>query len=189
MADKERLVFPGSFLTTEEEFSSGSNSFENEDGKIYSDCIGESDFDLKNREVNVSKKTKILRMLEPGTTVIARVGLVKENNILVEIVEAKKDHEGRVIASSFATIPIFNISPGFVKKSEDMFRIGDIIKASVASVTPYCTDLTTKDREFGVIKAFCIKCRHPLRLVGNKLKCDNCGNTETRKISSDYMIK
>jgi exosome complex component CSL4 len=187
-AEKDELVFPGAFLTTGEEFAPGFNTFEDEKGNILASCVGKAEFDPATREVSVSciKETKVL---DEGAVVTGMVTSVKENVALVEIFEAKKNNDDLKIPNPFAVLLISAVSEAFVKNLRDMFRIGDIIRAKVAKVNTYGTDLTTKGREFGTLKAFCIKCRHPLRLFGTQLKCTNCGNTETRKVSSGYLLR
>jgi exosome complex component CSL4 len=42
------------------------------------------------------------------------------------------------------------------------------------------------DKNLGVIKAICTKCRSALVRKESKLECPKCGRVETRKISEDY---
>ena len=46
--------------------------------------------------------------------------------------------------------------------------------------------LTTKDKDLGVVYALCSRCRTPLIRRGDKLICPRCGNVETRKLSPYY---
>ncbi len=188
MSEKE-FVIPGSFLGAEEEFSPGMNTCEDSEGNIYSSCVGEKNLDLKKREVNVIKKTKIVKPLEAGSVVLGRVELVKDQVAILDLIDAKKDSEPRTISGLTAIIPIFNVSSGYVKNMECVFRVGDIVRAKVTEITQYSIELTTKEEGFGVVKAFCVKCRQKLLLFGSKLKCSNCGNPELRKISGDYLLK
>lgn len=188
MAEKE-FVFPGTFLSTEEEFTPGSNTYADDSGNIYSSTVGVGELDLKGKEARVIKGPKPVKPIEPGTTVIAIVTSVLDSVVLVEIVDAMNGNEQRVIASPFASLRVSSISFGYVKDTESMFRIGDILKAKVIEITPYNLELGTKEQDLGVIKAFCTSCRQPLWLLDSKLKCKNCGNTEERKISNDYLLK
>lgn len=184
--DKE-MVYPGSFLSTEEEFVAGKNATENENGVVSSTCVGVKEFDLKEREVNVKQKTKIVKPLEEGSIVIAVVRLVKQHAALVEMLSAEKNGETRKILGSFARIPVRNISEEFVENVKDMFRVGDLVKARVVELSPWGIDLETRDKDLGVVKAFCIKCRNPMKLLGRDLKCPVCGDSSPRKVSKDYV--
>jgi exosome complex component CSL4 len=80
---------------------------------------------------------------------------------------------------------ISEVSPSYVKDVSDVYAFGDIIRAKVTQVHP-SLQLITKDRELGVIRALCEKCRQPLIKKENYLECKNCGNKERRKIADDY---
>lgn len=184
---EKQVVLPGDFLGTEEEFGAGLNAFE-DDGKILSDSLGRPVFDQKHKVVSVEKKS-VLKPLEVDSVVVGRVSMVKSNMVMVEVFFAEKEGEKRVIAGSFAVLPVRNISREFVKEPKDMFRIGDLVLAKVAFVSPFAIDLRTNEPELGVIKAFCVRCRNKLSLFGRTLKCQSCGNSEQRKISRDYLLK
>jgi len=184
---EKKLVFPGDFLAEEEEFEPGKNTFEDK-GKIFSNSFGRAVFDSKEKTIQVLKK-KPQEVLEKETIVIGRVVMVKSNMVSIELFSAEKNGEKRIISSAHAVLPIRNISREFVKKTSELFKIGDIVKAKVAVVTPYSVDLKTNEPELGAIKAFCSKCRNALVLFGNTLKCTSCGLTEHRKLSSDYLLK
>ncbi len=183
--DKE-MVYPGSFLSTEEEFVPGKNAYSDEEGNVTSTTVGEKDLDMETREANVINKTKIVKPLDVGSTVIARVSLVKDNSAMVEILSAEKDGEERKVLKAYASIPVSSISTEYVKSVKDMFRVGDFVRARVAKVVPWGIDLDTRDREMGVIKAYCIECRKPMKMFDGSLKCPNCGASSPRKVSADY---
>ena len=184
---KKNLVLPGDFLTTEEEFLPGKNTF-SDDGTIYSDSSGEAVFNQKEKKVSVEKKREVLS-LDIGSIVYARVMLVKKSAVLVDIIHAEKDNMERVISNSNASIPVRNVSRDYVKSLNDYFKIGDIVKAKVSFTSEYAIDLRTNEPDLGVVNAFCSKCRHSLHSFGSKLKCTSCGNTEQRKLSKDYVFK
>lgn len=185
MEKKIKLVFPGDFLTIEEEYLPGKNTFEEKNGRVYSARIGEMEFNEKDREVIVKPK-KEMKLLDVGTIITGSVLLLKDSMALIKILKAEKDNEERIPLNSTAILFISNIASGFVKSIRDEFRIGDIVKAKVVSVTPYSVEVTTTFPELGVIKAFCIKCRNQLELYGRDLKCRKCGSVEKRKISTSY---
>lgn len=181
----EKLVLPGDFLTVEEEFSPSVNTFELE-GRIFSECIGIPEFDGKNKEVKVLKKAREVKALSVNAVVLGRVVMVKDNCVFVELFQALKNGKEERILQSFATLMISRVSMLFVKSLKEMFKVGDIVKASVVSVNPYGVEVSTVGKEFGVVRAFCTNCRHELHLFGKELKCTNCGSVEKRKLALNY---
>ncbi len=184
---EKKAVFPGDFLGYEEEFEPGINTFE-ENGSILSDSVGRAVFDSKAKTVLV-EKSRLVELIERDSVVIGRVITVKNSMVSVEIFSAEKNGRSQIVGSSFAAIPVRNIARSYVKEAKEFFKIGDIIKAKVAFITPYSVDLRTNDDDLGVIKAFCSSCRSPLTLFGGVLKCQGCGCSEKRKLSSDYLLK
>ncbi|HLD59288.1 MAG TPA: exosome complex RNA-binding protein Csl4 [archaeon] len=179
-----KIFLPGDFLATEEEFSTGENTFE-ENGSILADSQGTLLEDKSMKTVSIAK-TKKITPLKIGSIIIGIVSFVKTNSVSIEISPMKKGAERQMVGGSYAMLPVRNVAEGYVKDLHAEFKIGDIIKAKISELKPWGTDLRTNDRNLGVIKAFCGHCRHPLMLFGNSLKCTECGSTETRKLSDDY---
>jgi len=183
---KQKLVLPGEFLSTEEEFSAGKNAFECE-GSICSDSAGFSEQDARAKEVSV-KPIKPVQRASEGQVVYGRVSLVKENSVSMELY-AGPGQERVVFPQGNAMLPIRNVSRDYVEKLRDCFRIGDIVKARISRMLSTATDVSTNEQGLGVVKAFCTRCRKPLHLFGTSLRCLSCGSSETRKMSDDYMVK
>ncbi len=172
----------------EEEFVAGKHAYES-GGSVYSDSIGMKSIDSSKHEAGVSKATREVKILERGCTVLGVVSLVKQHSVLVEIKEAEKDGERRSVHDRNGSIAVFNISSSYVNSTDEMYRIGDIVKARVIEVTAYGVELETKAPELGVIKAFGIKSRKPLHLIDGKLRDAATGETEERKVSADYTLR
>ncbi|MDO8427833.1 MAG: exosome complex RNA-binding protein Csl4 [Candidatus Diapherotrites archaeon] len=181
-----KMVVPGEFLSYEEEFMPGKNTF-SLDGQVYSALVGYAEFDDNERIVGV-KAIKSARAAGVGTHVLARVMLVKESAVLVQVMTAFKDTEKRVFSPTYASIYVAHVSSSYVKNLRDEFRKGDIVKAMVAEVTPYGIKLRTNEPSLGVIKGFCSHCRNELHLNGQNLRCLKCNAEETRKISTEYVL-
>lgn len=187
---EKELVFPGSFIASEMEFSSGRNAYTSEDGNVYSERIGIVSLEGKSRTALVEPKNRVPRILEEGCIAVGRVSLVKESSVLVEIIEAHdRDNKPLVVHQSFALLPVRMVSPFFVKDLSDIFKVGDILRAKVVETTEYGITLTTKFPELGIIRAFCDQCREPMHLFEGKLKCLSCGATSQRKLASDYPLR
>lgn len=183
------MVFPGSTLGTEEEYTAGKNASISDNGNVIACVAGKADLDNKERKISILKQGKNALPFEAGDTVFGKISLVKENSAMLEIAEAYHNGEQRVILRGIASIMIRMVDQGFVRNLSDKFRIGDIVKARIVGAFPYGIDCSTTEKEFGVVKAFCRRCRQPLHLFGMELKCLSCGSMETRKISSDYILK
>ncbi|MFX0028962.1 MAG: exosome complex RNA-binding protein Csl4, partial [Candidatus Hermodarchaeota archaeon] len=75
----------------------------------------------------------------------------------------------------------------YIEKIQDAFQITDIIRARVISQNYNEYNLSTSGKHLGVLYADCVVCGTPLDKIGyNKLRCERCGNTETRKLAEDY---
>jgi exosome complex component CSL4 len=183
----KKIVLPGEELSTAEEFEGRENTFQ-DDGVVFSDSIGEAEFDSGNYEVKV-KKSKPLKIFTPGTKVYGVVSAVRKNYVLISMREAYMGNEKRVLTRSHATIMVSMIAQGYVRDIRDAFRVGDIIVAEVEAIKPYGINLRTNKPDLGVIRAYCSKCRKPLHMVQEKLMCTNCGSLEKRKTGSGYILK
>ncbi len=184
---QQKPVLPGDALSTEEEFEPGANAFA-EDGNIFASAGGTVTVDAKHKLIGV-QPAKHVKQLQPGAIVFATVVFVKESSVIVSLLPGTEKNERLVISQSSAMLPVRNVSRDYVENLRDCFRIGDLIKARVTKASNLGVDLATAEPELGVVKAFCVKCRHPLHLFGSSLKCLNCGNSEQRKTSKDYLLK
>ena len=185
----KKVVFPGDFLSKEEEYSLGKNVFVDRKGNICSATVGKAEFNNEFKRVNVEKENKRIELVSKNSIVFGRVKRVKDNFVVIELLKAEENGKKATYLNSTAVIPISSAERGFVKDLSEKFKIGDIVKAKVKEVGLRGIELITEFPELGVIKAFCVKCRKPLHLFGGNLKCLNCGNTETRKLSNDYWLK
>lgn len=181
----EEIVVPGDFLSVEEEFASGKNTFEDKEGNIFASVVGEKDFNKKGREVSI-KASKAVNKIELGSIITGKIVRIKDPIVVIEISKIEKDGKEQVSSFVVAQLMIANVSVGHIKFLRDEFRVGDIIKAKVIKITKFGIDVTTQYPEFGVIKAFCSECRSPLALYGRTLKCSKCGSIERRKLSREF---
>jgi exosome complex component CSL4 len=183
MMNERKLVLPGDELSTSEELLSGDGTFE-EDGIIRASQIGTYYIDNKNKRAKVKPLTNAPITLKRGDIVLAEVRMIRSNMIIADvmhIIGSKRSISG----DTNGTLKVSEISKGYVKDPSDVFSLGDIFRARVTSVKP-SIQLETKDKNFGVIKAFCSKCRKPLNKKDRGLECENCGNKERRLTSHDF---
>jgi len=182
MAEKD-IVIPGEFLGTSEEYISGEGVY-SEKGNIYASTVGKVDMDGKERKIRVIPETDTPPVPKTGDIVVGRVVALKGSMVIVEIAGIKGKEDREMPNCEQAVIHISNIRKGYVGELNHEFGYHDIVKARVLDAR--MLRLTTVDRDLGVIKAFCSRCRAELRLKNRRLECPRCENVETRKISQDY---
>lgn len=180
---EDKIVLPGEQVSTSEELSPGEGTFE-EDGIIKASRFGKYQVDQNNRTATVIPLTSVPVELKKGDTVLAHVGMVRSNMIIADVIHVIGQKRA-ISGDTNGTLRVSEIAQGYVKDPATEFAPGDIIRAKVTQVKP-SIQLHTKDRDLGSIKSLCSKCRHTLQKKGNVLECENCNNTERRKIAQDY---
>jgi exosome complex component CSL4 len=68
----------------------------------------------------------------------------------------------------------------------DVCKPGDIMRTKVIGEKNQVYHLTTKDKNLGVVYAFCSQCGYTLETKRQTIYCPRCGKTEKRKITFDY---
>ncbi len=180
---EKKLVVPGDFIGTEEEYLAGHGTFAEKE-RIYATIAGEP-LDTE-RKLSVQQK-RSLRALQIGTVVIGTIENIVEPIALVSIKAGSDGRESRFGENpDYSVLHASMIKRGYVKNVRDEYRIGDIIRAKIADVRNGELRLATDADELGAIKAFCPKCRHPMKLESAILKCESCDWKDNRKIAKDY---
>ncbi|MBS7251328.1 MAG: exosome complex RNA-binding protein Csl4 [Candidatus Freyarchaeota archaeon] len=175
------LVTPGDWLGVIEEFTPGEGTYE-ENGAVYASTVGRLLID------NVEKRVKVIpiearALPKKGDIVLGKVTQINKMLTFVDIARVR----GHDIANPFSgVIHISQISTEYVENTSDALKPGDIIRARVVEEKGELIQLTTVEKNLGVIYATCSKCGSELERTGNILYCKNCESKETRKIASDY---
>ena len=183
--DEKKFVLPGDKLSTSEELLSGEGTFE-EDGIIRASQVGTYFVDSQHKKAKVKPLTSTPVILKRGDIVLAEIRMIRSSMIIanvIHIIGSKRAISG----DTNGTLRVSEISKGYIKDPTDVFSLGDIFRAKVTQVKP-SIQLETKDQQFGVIKAFCSKCRQSLIKKDNILECEKCGNKERRLITNDFGI-
>jgi len=179
--EKETTLI-GEYLGTIEEFVPGEGTYA-DDGKIYASNIGKAILDKENHTARVDGKFP--SELKVGQIIFGEVLNIRKN--IVTIIARKiQGIKGEIDVKT--GLYVSNISDSYVERPDDMFGIGDIIKGKIIKIEPGMIDISTKG-EFGVVKAFCKRCRYPLvelKKFKGKLVCPSCGHREQRKLAKDY---
>ena len=178
------FVLPGDMVGSLEEFVPGDYTYARE-GMIFANTAGLVRVDPKTRSASIIPKTNPPVKLGQGDIVVGEVIDLKDSLVIVSLA-FKKGHEDRPISDEEATIHISNVRNSYVKDLRSLFSMRDILKAKI--VDGRQMRLSTGDEDLGVIKAYCNRCLTGLMKKDGKLVCPNCGNNETRKMSSAYGL-
>lgn len=184
MIDK-KIVIPGEFLGTSEEFTGGKGTYE-QNGDVYSSITGEVDFDEETRTIEVEPLTSSPPVPTHGDEIIGKIRDIKDQIALVNIDMLVGSERREPAVNEVGAIHVSNISDDYIENLDSEFKKGDMVKAKVIVDKPGSIDLTTNESQLGVISAKCDKCNSRFLKKKNKLICKECGNIENRKISSDF---
>lgn len=177
-----QFVLPGERLGVIEEFIPDAGTYV-KDGVIYSKVVGRALLDLSNKRVSVYSLVHEARVPKVGSTVLGQVSNVQTQNAGVRIFKIDKKQ-----LSGFFT-GVLHISDVQLRYVESMFNVckpGDIIRAEVISEKNRVYHLSTKDKNLGVVYAFCSRCGYMLELKRQGMCCPRCGKIEKRKTALDY---
>jgi exosome complex component CSL4 len=181
--EKEKvIVVPGDFLGTSEEFTPGKGVYD-EKGNIYAAQIGDAHITDK-RVIEVLPRVETPPTLQEGDVVLGRIEDLRESVAVVSIACMQGKEEREIASTTQGVIHISNVKSGYVNDLQHEFGYLDLVKAKV--IDAKALRLSTEEKQLGVIKAFCARCRSDLRRKGNVLTCERCKRVESRKLSEDY---
>ena len=190
MQDKE-FACPGDQLGVIEEFTPQHNCFEQE-GVIFSSTFGERVVDKEKHQVNIFPFKKIYTPRR-GSIALGRIIEVRRQTATVEIAHFKVGKAFKDFKTKFtAALSVSNLSSRYIKNLYDGVRPGDWIICKIVKIE-FNGNIDVSlygAREFGVISASCFVCGKEIDRVvkRNLLKCNNCGTTQPRVLSSDFPI-
>lgn len=177
-----QFVVPGERLGVIEEFIPDTGTYVNE-GIIYSRIVGRALLDLANKRVSVFPVIHGAKVPKVGSIVVGQVSNVQNDNAGVRIFKMGNEMLSGVFTG------ILHISDVQLRYVESMFNIckpSDIIRAKVISEKNRVYHLSTKDKNLGVVYAFCSQCGYTLEQRRGTMHCPRCGKIEKRKIALDY---
>jgi len=180
------IVITGEFLGVIEEFLPDKQSTFVKEGQIYATKTGFININNEERKLGISTHQEENRkVVKVGDSVIGVVLFLRKYSIGLRVYTINgKVHFN---SSCFGNVHVSQISNRYVEKIHDAFQITDIIRARVIEQNYNEYKLSTSEKHLGVIYADCVICGNPLTKIGpNKLRCERCGNVETRKLSDDY---
>ena len=180
MRDKD--VFPGEKLAVIEVLQDGPGAYQ-EDGDVRSAELGRAHFDLKDRRVNVAKKTRNLVLPLEGLVVMAEVGSVMRRDARVDIFRI----DGKTVSKPWTgEIHINSVEREFSRDMAMAVKNSDIVKARIINTKNRMIQLSIGGPEYGVVYGYCSRCGTLLELQRGRLNCSKCDRGEMRKIASTY---
>jgi exosome complex component CSL4 len=179
-------VMPGDVLGVSEQFLPDKWTYD--DGScIKAAVFGNVSIDNKSKMISIIPKSGTPALLKIGDSIYGQVSDIRGQRAVIDV-QGMKNCDRQLALSYMGAIHISQVKNGYLEKLHDAFRIGDIIEAKVTKIMGDNLDLNTIDKEGGIIKAMCTKCRAFMKLTDKKdeLYCKVCGRKEKRKISSNY---
>jgi exosome complex component CSL4 len=179
--DRE-LVLPGERLGVIEEFVPDAGTFV-KDGVIYAKLVGRSMLDPATRRVSVRPVGRSAIVPRVGDTVVGQVSAVQPENASVRVFQVGQKRLSGVFAG------VLHVSDVHLRYVDSMFEVckaGDIVRARIISEKNQVYHLSTKEKDLGVVYAFCSNCGSLLEVRRQNMHCPKCGRIEPRKIVFDY---
>ena len=169
-------VLPGDKIAVIEEYEAGNNA--SDDGHIVrATVIGESEIDQKERMVNV-KNQNITSIPEKGDIVIGTVEAVMGSMMAILI----KYINGKAVKSQVECIcPTKNI------RKRNVALVKDLVKLKIIGHLNGAIHATIQEPSLGVLFTKCRKCGMDVKPLRDIIKCVECGWTDDRKLSSDFL--
>lgn len=172
------FTLPGDKIATIEEFEGLDGVYQHSDGVLRASRIGKATYDLRQRYVKVNG---IKSMLLPKNDdhVIGFVHTITSNSASIRIVYING-------AKSDARFDALYIGRGRAKV-QNMFRVGDMVRAKVVNILNGYIHVTFKESNLGVVYTRCSQCGgEVVRLNAEEVKCVECNAVSSRKLADDY---
>ncbi len=180
--NEKKKVLPGDEVAEAEEYLPAEGTYE-ENGKVFSALKGVLELDDKEKVAKVVAENPMVT-LNIGDEVFAEITDVRASMAIAEVVIVNGKSRN-ITGDTNGTIHVSKLSQEYVQDVGREVRPSDIIRAKVTQVKP-SVQLTTAGPHYGVVKALCRKCRHPLLKVERGLYCNTCDRSDMRKLADDY---
>ena len=169
-------VLPGDKIAVIEEYEAGNNACD--DGHIVrSTVIGENEIDKKERLVHV-KSHKSTSIPEKDDIVIGTVEAVMGSMMAILI----KYINNKPVNSQVECIcPTRNI------RKRNVALVKDVVKLKIVGHLNGTIHATIQEPSLGVLFTKCRKCGMDVKPLRDIIKCVECGWTDDRKLSSDFL--
>lgn len=177
-----QFVIPGERLGVIEEFIPDAGTYVR-DGVIYSEVIGYALFDLANKRVSVYPSVRGALIPKVGNIILGQVASVQTENAAVRIFKIGNN----MLSGRFSGIlHVSDVQQSYVDSMFNICKPNDVLRAKVISEKNNVYHLSTKEKNLGVLYAFCSQCGYMLEPKRQAMRCPKCGKLEKRKIALDY---
>jgi exosome complex component CSL4 len=174
------VALPGDFLASPEEFLPGQNTYEQGDS-VRASLPGRVEKDLSKREVAV-RPVVVARTLKVGDVVVGQVEAAMTSTAGVRIWYL---NGAETLAGFPGTISTRSERAGRGER-RTYVKLGDVVRARVASTLNGMNMLSIDEPHFGVVAAMCSVCGATLARGDGRARCEQCGNVEERKFADDF---
>jgi exosome complex component CSL4 len=177
-----QFVLPGERLGVIEEFIPDAGTYV-KDGVIYSRVVGRALVDFLNKRVSVFSVVEEASVPKIGNTVLGQVSNAQSENANMRIFKIGDKGLSGIFSG---VLHIADVQPRYVESMFDVCKPGDIVRTEVINEKNQVYHLSTKDKNLGVVYAFCSQCGYLLESKRHLMSCPRCGNIEKRKTALDY---
>ena len=169
-------VLPGDKVAVIEEYEAGKNACD--DGHVVrATVIGQSEIDKETRVVNVNNH-KSISVPEKGDIINGTVEAVLGSMIAVMI---KYVNSEPVKAQVECICPTKNV------RKRNVALVKDLVKLKIVGQLNGAIHATIQEPELGVLFTKCRKCGMDVKPLRDIVKCVECGWTDDRKLSTDFL--
>jgi len=169
-------VLPGDKVAIIEEYGSGKNTYD--DGEIIRSVVaGEYDIDKKERIVNV-KNLKSTSVPKLDDIVIGTVEAVMGSMFVVLVKYINSKPVKSQVECICSTLNI---------RKKNIALVNDLIKIKILGTLNGAIHATINSPDLGVLFTKCRKCGSEVKPLRDIIKCIECGWTDDRKLSNDFL--
>ena len=169
-------VLPGDRIATIEEYETGKNTYD--DGMVIrTKMIGDAIVDKKERLVNV-KNLNSNSFPKTGDIVIGLVEAVMGSMIITSISYVNYKP---IVSKVECICPTRNI------RKKNIALVKDLIKLRIIGNLNGTLHATLDGPDLGVLFTKCRKCGKQVVQMRDIIKCTECGWTDDRKLSSEFL--
>jgi exosome complex component CSL4 len=177
MGEHKKVVLPGTHLASALEYESGENTYIEEDD-IYSAGVGTLEEGDKTLAIKTSRR--VVRS-EVGDEVYCIVRKTNSTKAFVDCINAQSADNNKSSSNIPAVLPVTEIRRSHVRDLRDEVKTGDIIRAKICKMQKDMIDVSVFGPQYGVLIAFCSKCRARMHLKEDTFICSKCHWKERRK--------
>ena len=181
MVNRKSAVLPGDKVAVSEEFLPGRNVYDDY-GLLRALSVGTVYEDRGKSEISV-KPSATASVLSVGDYITGQVEMAQTSSAGVRIYYVNGEPTDKGFTGS---LMLRSGPPGRGPRRGPAVKLGDIVRCRIHSLMNGMVHLSINEDRTGVVFALCSNCGRQLLRAGSRVKCDECGNVEERKLSNDF---